>query len=115
MIDDEVLAAVFPHLKDVVVDAVGLRGQNPNLRGLSGGVSWRSTMALVVCRVGAQTKCKYGRCRSWGKPTWAMDGLDHDAATAETGNPLASGRRMELNCPGDQRRRCHPDDYPDRV
>lgn len=27
MIDDEVLAVVFPHLKDVVVDAVGLRGQ----------------------------------------------------------------------------------------
>jgi transposase len=27
MIDDEVLSLVFPHLKDVVVDAVGLRGQ----------------------------------------------------------------------------------------
>src|SRR3954462_14165100 len=27
MIDGDVLAVVFPHLKDVVVDAVGLRGQ----------------------------------------------------------------------------------------
>jgi transposase len=32
MIDDEVLAVVFPHLKDVVVDAVGLRGQVVQIR-----------------------------------------------------------------------------------